>query len=129
MTTTDLEALREELRARAYADQNHVAIHLFEEADALREMVAELAAHQARILKAASDEDARLHKIINDWQHVARRHVGLYKGERDLRVRDKARAADLANVVQFIAAIHEDCCDASGYCIHETVRAKLGVDA
>lgn len=42
--TTDLNALREELRADAQREQNHLALHLFAEGDALREMIVELAA-------------------------------------------------------------------------------------
>lgn len=45
----DLNVLREELREQAYKDQNHVAIHLFAEADALREVIVELATNPAAV--------------------------------------------------------------------------------
>ena len=55
---------------------------------------------------------------IEDWVRYAR-------AQRARAEQAEAARADLANVVQFIAAIRSDCCDASGYCIHETVRSKL----
>lgn len=56
----------------------------------------EAEAQLARVTAAVLEEDDKQTRILNDWKHTARRHLGLYKGEKELRARDRAEARALA---------------------------------